>query len=178
MKRDESGRLANDSKNRNLSVEEKVEKLKKKYSQELQEGKKIFREYSPTFIKGTERVDIPREIIYDKKVPHTGLRMFMVWWDLWKLNRRGNDAFTYVGLCTIVKQKAVCLSYNQGLRIVRKMEMAGWMTSISRKGMRKTNIIVLHEKKGMKISELEKEKYKKIVAKREKEWLEQMISFE
>ena len=175
MERNNSGRVIIDSKDRNLDVKEKVERLKKRRSQEIKEGKKVIREYSPTFVKGTERVDVPREIIYDKEIPHTGLRMFMVWWDLWKRNRRGDDTFTYVGLNTIVKQKAVNLSYSQGLRIVRKMEAAGWMTSISRQGTNKTNIIVLHEEKGMKISESEKGKYRKIVAEREREWLENMI---
>lgn len=171
MERDKLGRVIHSGSRivEEETIEEKIKKMREKYSAKVKEAKKEFRESAPVFYKSAETVVLPRDIFFDKEVPHVGVRIFAVWWDYWMCKRRNDDPVTFVSLHKVVE--AIGIYYGYAFKVVKRMEKIGWLTTVRRTGTHKTNIIVLHERKGQKISKAQKESFKKIVAEYEEEWL-------
>ena len=173
MERDDLGRDISRAKKTESEEDKarmKVEEMRKKYSTRVKEVKREFRESAPVFYKGVETLVLPRGVFFDKEVPHVGVRIFAVWWDYWLRKRKNpDDPFTFVSLHKVAE--ALGIYYGYAFKVVKRMEKIGWLTTIRRTGTHKTNIIVLHEKKGMKISKAQKERFKKTVAEYEESWI-------
>ena len=119
---------------------------------------------TPFFLMQEPFVVIPFKLVEDKQATQTDILVYLA------VASYGNwqTGIAFVRQ-TEIKKRAKCTSTRTVMRAIAHLEEIGWCTKI-RRGLRKTNIVILHAKKNQKISEAEKGKIKEMVEKKITKW--------
>lgn len=118
----------------------------------------------PFFLMQEPFVIIPFKLITDKETTQTDILVYLA---------VASYGSWQTGVAFVrqeeIKKRAKFTSTRTIMRTISHLEKIGWATKIKR-GLRLTNIIILHAKKNQKVSDIEKAKIREIVEKKIKRW--------
>jgi len=119
---------------------------------------------SPVFYSGPSFAQIPIDLLQDGSVIGNHVRLYADYHSFCKLKKLNQAPFTFVSQKTLARDWMAGCSQPYVAKLTKELQAAGWLTTI-RQGLGRSNIIILHYRKGQRISSREKGRCQEVVRK-------------
>lgn len=118
---------------------------------------------SPLFSIGVFYVQIPIPLLQDSSLTASAKLLYGIFHSFCQEKKLSKDPLTFVSPAKIGRDFMGGSSRQYVCNLTKDLERAGWLFSL-RRGLGHSNIIILSDRKGKRLSEAQRREFKKIVA--------------